>query len=427
LLVEPVIGGPVIGGPVGAEEFAALLDPLGPFEPMPVLAIGVSGGGDSMALALLAAGWAAARGGRVIALVVDHGLRPESAAEAADTVVQLSACGIPARVLALSGLAHGSALAERARAARHRALREACAEAGILHLLLGHHARDQVETLMIRALASSGTAGLAGMPALAESGSVRILRPLLALDPERLRSTLTHQGVRWLEDPSNRDPRAQRSRLRAGLAADASLGTAALIAAARNAGLARARRDVAIAAALARQVAFDAAGFALLSPGPIEPAALAAVLRTIAGAAHSPAAAAVAELARRPRPSTLGGVRLLPAGRLGPGLLAVREAAAMAPPLPAEPGACWDGRFRLATSRRPPAGATLGAVGADSRLVRRASNLPSIVLQTLPALRVGGALHAVPHIGWPDPAVCASTTLLFAPPVPAAPAPFVPA
>ena len=62
-------------GPLSAAEFCELLDPLGPFEPAPHLAVAVSGGADSMALALLAAAWARARGGRVTALIADHGLR----------------------------------------------------------------------------------------------------------------------------------------------------------------------------------------------------------------------------------------------------------------------------------------------------------------------------------------------------------------
>src|SRR5919107_181333 len=87
--------------PIGEAEFAALMAPLGPFGPAPALAAGVSGGPHSLALALLADAWARERGGSLLALVVDHGLRPESGAEATGVVAQLAARGIPARLLRL--------------------------------------------------------------------------------------------------------------------------------------------------------------------------------------------------------------------------------------------------------------------------------------------------------------------------------------
>ncbi len=136
---------------------------LGPFEPAPRLAAGVSGGADSMALALLADAWARERGGSLLALVVDHRLRPESGSEAMAAVARLGALGIATRLLAINGLSRGPALAERARSARSAVLEAACTDAGILHLLLGHHAGDQAETLLIRTLGGSGPAGLAGM------------------------------------------------------------------------------------------------------------------------------------------------------------------------------------------------------------------------------------------------------------------------
>src|ERR1700744_1072086 len=115
---------------------------LGPFEPAPRLPAGVSGGRDSMALALLADAWARERGGTLLALIVDHGLRPEASAEAAEAAARLEGRGIAVRVLRLDDLTRGTALARRARDARFRALAKACESAGILHLLLGHHVVD---------------------------------------------------------------------------------------------------------------------------------------------------------------------------------------------------------------------------------------------------------------------------------------------
>jgi tRNA(Ile)-lysidine synthase len=372
---------------------------LGPFEPAPCLAAAVSGGADSTALALLADAWARQRGGSVVALVVDHTLRPESATEAAVTADRLTARGIAVRQFRAEGLTRGPAVAERARAARYRLLTDACAEAGILHLLLGHHAADQAETLMIRALGQSANRGLAAMPALTETTSLRLLRPLLGILPEHLRQFLIRAGLPWIEDPSNRDPHALRARLRA-LRSDRDLpaGTRALCDAAASAGKQRAARERAIAAELARGVTVRPEGFAVLCPGPIAADAMAAVIQTIGGAPYPPPPAQIVGLAAHPRPATVAGVRLLPAGRLGPGLLVVREEAAMARAVPAQSGAVWDGRFRLAAGASPPAGAEIGPLGDDAATLRGRSDLPSAVLRTLPAVRCGKKLVAVPHL-----------------------------
>jgi tRNA(Ile)-lysidine synthase len=412
---------------------------LGPFEPHPALAAAVSGGADSLALALLARDWVLARHGTLLALVVDHGLRPESAREAQDTVLRLGDRGIPARLLALHGLTRGPALAARARAARFAALAGACAEAGLLHLLLGHHAGDQAETLRMRQAAGSTPRGLAGMAALTETSATRLLRPLLAVPPGRLRALLRESGLDWVDDPSNRDPATLRARLRAELADPEGDGpqTRTLLAQAATHGAARAQADARIAATLAARVSLHPSGWAVLSAGPIAHDALAALLRTIAGRNHDPATAAVVALAAAPRAATLAGARLLPAGRAGGSsraggragglgdLLVVRESAAMAPPVAATPGARWDNRFRLLAA---PPGLTLGALGPDApRLRRDARGWPAAVLATLPALRRGPDLVAVPHLTWPDAGATCAIHLAFAPPSPMACAPFRPA
>ena len=406
---------------------------LGPFEPAPRLAAGVSGGADSVALAVLADAWARARGGALLALIVDHGLREESGAEAAETAARLAARGIAARVLTIAGLSRGTALAQRAREARFRIMTEACAGEGILHLLLGHHAGDQAETVLIRSLGGSGFAGLAGMAPLIETQFLRILRPLLAVPPARLRATLISADIAWVEDPSNVDPTALRPRLRLQRRDRDGAGsaTAALVAAAAASGRRRAEDDNAIAADLAERASLRPEGFCVLSEAAdgrqpaIAPRALAALVQAIGGAAFPPPTDSVTSLAAMPRPATLAGVRLLPAGRLGPGLLIVREAAAMTSPVAAQPGAVWDGRFRLGTNARVPPGATFGALGADAARLRHTSSLPSAVLQTLPALRLGAILLAVPHLLYPDPEKCACIPVTLTPPRPAAAAPFL--
>jgi tRNA(Ile)-lysidine synthase len=287
---------------------------------------------------------------------------------------------------------------------------------------------DQAETVLMRRQGGSGPAGLAGMPALAEQSGLRLVRPLLGVAPGRLRETLHAAGVAWVEDPSNHDWRALRPRLRANLDDPAGSGpvVAALRADARTAGVARARREFESAAALAEKVAFRPEGFAVVAPGPMAPAALAAVIQAVSGAGFPPPTQPVATLAARPRAATLAGVQLLGAGRLGSGWLVVREAAAMEPQRLARPGTVWDGRFRLMACADPPPNATLGALGADAVHFRRRSDLPSAVLQTLPALRQGKSLVAVPHLLYPNATACAAVQLVFSPRRPAAGAPFLP-
>ncbi|WIM13469.1 tRNA lysidine(34) synthetase TilS [Enhydrobacter sp.] len=200
---------------IGGDEFAALMMAFGPFEADPVLAVAVSGGRDSLCLVLLAQDWAAARGGRTVALIVDHGLRAESASEAAATRDLLAGRGIAAEILHWSGEKPASRLQEEARTARYRLLFEACRRHGILHLLVAHHAADQAETVAMRMARASGPDGLAGMAAVVEHRQARLLRPLLSVPRDRLTATLRERGIPWIEDPSNADPRFERARLRA--------------------------------------------------------------------------------------------------------------------------------------------------------------------------------------------------------------------
>lgn len=406
--------------------FAAAMARLGPFEPSPSLAIAVSGGADSMALAFLARDWVRRTGGSVVGMVVDHALRPSSAMEARITLDRLSIAGIPARLLTLAGLSAGSALAERARVLRYQALTNACREAGIPHLLVGHHAADQTETLAMRILRGSQTHGLAGMSALVETPGVRLLRPLLAVEPSPLRHFLTGQGIAWVEDPSNRDTRTLRARLRRGLTI-ADTTAASLGQAIGTVGMLRAREEIAAAEELSARAYIRPEGFAMVTPGRIGAAALGSLIRTISGAPYPPSPSQVTEAAAWQRPATVAGVRMLPAGRFGRGVLIVREEVAMAPPIPASDGAFWDNRFRLVAHRNLPACAMIGKLGPDAARFRKVSNLPSVVLRTLPAIRIGKVLAAVPHLGYACHENDGLPIILFSPRKPAAGACFVPA
>ena len=195
--------------------FAALMAPFEPFEARPVVAVAVSGGRDSLALAILAHEWAVERGGEVIALTVDHALRPEAAEEAAATQAFLNRRGISGEILHWDGPKPVRGLQAAARTARYRLLLDACRHRGILHLLVAHHADDQAETVTMRAARDSGPDGLAGMAAVIEHRDARLLRPLLGVRREHLTAFLESRRFAWIDDPSNTDPRFERARLRA--------------------------------------------------------------------------------------------------------------------------------------------------------------------------------------------------------------------
>jgi tRNA(Ile)-lysidine synthase len=367
---------------------------LGPFGDKPRIAVGVSGGADSTALALLMQGWVAALGGAILALIVDHGLRADSAAEAGLTRARLAALGIDATILPLEGLGTKAALQARARAARHQALAQAARQAGCLFLALGHHAGDQSETVAMRA--GRGGSGLEGMAGWVARHDVVMLRPLLAVAPSRLREFLRAVGVDWVEDPSNADPKFERVRLRQagvdGVPADAG----------KRQAIERQAADF-----IARYVTLRPEGFAVVAAASMPAAALGALLRIVAGADYPPRRANLTDLAATLRPATLGGARIAKTAKFGGGWVLGREPAACAAPVAAVAGAMWDARFRL--DETVP-GAMLGALGDDASKDRA---LPAFIRRGLPCLRRDGVVLS-------GPAWCR-----FVPPYPATSHPFV--
>ena len=382
------------------DAFAGAMARFGPFEPEPLLAAAVSGGPDSTALALLASTWARSHGGRVVALTVDHRLRPESGAEAEAVAATMRALAIEHVTLVRERSLAGN-LQQAARAERYRLLGEWCRERGCLHLLLGHQAEDQAETLLLRLARGSGVDGLAAMSAEAELEDVRLLRPLLAIGRTRLLAYLAGQDVSFVEDPSNATPRYARNRVRVALGGE-GLSVGRLLATARNLGRARAALEGRVDALLAECAALHPSGFALIkedrlrrAPAELGLRALSRLVTTIGGRAHPPrlerlerAAAALGE------PRTLAGCRLLPwRGRL----LVCREAAACAAPLALAPGGRvhWDGRYTLQLRIDAPEGVSVGAAGRGWP-----GALPGAVKETLPALfDLEGAVE-VPHLGY---------------------------
>ncbi len=207
---------------LSAAEVDALLAPL---EAAPSALLAVSGGPDSTALLLMAAEWAARRATtRIAAATVDHGLRPESAAEAASVARLCERLARPAPDACLdrreavdpgSGARAGGALPAARRTHAGRSGHEQSSTA--------HHAGDQAETVLFRLMRGSGVAGLSGMAPMSERDGLAIARPLLGVAKSTLVAFAHARGSAFVEDTSNADPRYARPRLRsliAGLAAE---------------------------------------------------------------------------------------------------------------------------------------------------------------------------------------------------------------
>jgi tRNA(Ile)-lysidine synthase len=401
-------------------EFAALMAPLGPFEPRPRIAVACSGGADSLALALLAAEWAQGQGGEILALIVDHSLRADSRDEAERVAGWLAGRGIPHRILTWRGTKPSADIQAEARAARHGLIEECCRADGLLHVLLGHHREDQAETLLLRLGRGSGLDGLAGMAAIADGVHVRWLRPFLQTPKARLPATLRARGQDWVDDPSNRNPLYTRVRLRhmaPALAAE-GLNSERLAATARRLGRARAALGQAVAEAAARWVRPEPAGWAMVAAGAFGRTSeeiglrlLTRLLMAIGGGAYPPRLERTEALFTGLRGGlagarTLAGCRVTP--MVGGEFLFSREAARMAPPVALSPGAeiVWDGRFRAEVAADAAPGLTLGALGPHGW--RRIANLaggglppvPAAVRPTLPAVYGADGISAVPHLGY---------------------------
>ncbi|UUP17246.1 tRNA(Ile)-lysidine synthase [Nitratireductor thuwali] len=184
------------------------------------IVVAVSGGGDSLALLFLLKQFLDDRGGlpRPTAVTVDHGLRPEAAAEAQAVAGLCRRLGVLHRTMRWQGTKPSTGLAAAAREARQALLAEAASDLGTDIVLTGHTADDQAETLAMR-LARGGGLGEAGIaPATLRENVTWFVRPLLRVRRQVLRDFLRGLGVSWFDDPSNVDPLSERVRVRQSLA-----------------------------------------------------------------------------------------------------------------------------------------------------------------------------------------------------------------
>ncbi|CDX25152.1 tRNA(Ile)-lysidine synthase [Mesorhizobium sp. ORS 3324] len=332
----------------------------------------VSGGSDSTALLFLLKDHLDRNtpAAKLLAVTIDHGLRPGSAAEAQAVASVCAEHGIAHRTLVWSGPKPSTGVPAAAREARYRLLAEAAEEEGIRLILTGHTADDQVETALMRQARDEGARdegardgrGLAGMaPATLYDWRVWIARPLLGTRRAALREMLKRRGIGWIEDPTNLDQRFERPRVRTSLAgADGERRFEEAIA--------RTRQAAAEREALGRRAAMQIGAFASrlasglirldrdFAAGEDSDAAIYALrilLATVGGVSFLTDEARCRALFERLRSGTLCATlsrTVVDARRAG--IFLYREARNLPAAAPAEDQAIWDGRRRITLSDR---------------------------------------------------------------------------
>lgn len=330
------------------------------------IAVALSGGGDSRALALIAADWALAHGRRLAILTVDHGLNPDAGAWSAACAALALRLGASFHPLAWTGDKPAHGLPAAARAARHRLLADAARAIGARVVLMGHTASDLAEAAAMRAEGSTTPSPRewSPSPAWPEGRGVFLLRPMLGATRAEVREWLTARGESWIDDPANDDPRFARARAR--LAdPDAAAPPAPLPAA---------------MAALAADAHVDAAGVVALPRSGLPARLVAAAALCAAGASRPPRAdrlARIMEHLAQPDPfiATLAGARIQARdGRVlfmrEPGEL-LRTGLADLLMAPGE-RLVWDGRFEIA-ARRVAVVAPLAGHAAQLSATQRAA------------------------------------------------------
>jgi tRNA(Ile)-lysidine synthase len=392
-----------------ADTMGALLGPGFP----PAVGLAVSGGGDSMAMLVLAHGWARRMGIALRVVTIDHGLRPEAAAEAETVAAECRALGHAHDTLRWQWDGAGN-LQEAARMARRELI--GAWRGDLEHVMFAHTLDDQAETVLMRLVRGSGVEGLAAMAPCRcvpdPRGGWWLLRPLLAEGRADLRHYADTLRLPYADDPSNEDDRYDRVRMRkamARLGLDAAdlARTAGRMARATEA--LRARAGAVAARVVTREVLngaptgdllIDRDGFAAVERD-TQMRLLADWLREVASAIHRPRAEALEALLDRVlggAGGTLHGVDLTVTGAQ---IRMAREFAALsAAHATARPGAHWDGRWRIGAGiARDLTIRALGPDGWAQRPDKAARSVPARAAYAWPALFAGDRLMACMPLG----------------------------
>ncbi len=366
---------------------------------MPAIGVAVSGGGDSMALMHMMAEWG--RGRRIMTATVDHGLRPESAAEARQVGRAARALGLPHATLTWQRGTETGNLMANARDARLRLLAGWAQRNDLSAVALGHTSDDQAETLMMRLARGSGIDGLASMAEWRDRFGIRWMRPLLGVGRQALRDWLRLRDVAWIDDPSNEDDDFDRIRIRKAIAA-MGLDIPALARAANHIGEARDALSHYAAHAAREAVARDGSLTLprrdyLDAPPEIRRRLIVAACRWITGGDYPPRRNTVLHALNAIATGhrvTLDGALIEPAGDR---IRLFREtAAALRTPDALEDGV-WDNRWEVRGLKSGQHVAALG-LGEVARVKWRLAGLARDEAAATPAIWEGDRLVAAPLI-----------------------------
>ena len=185
-----------------------------PIVPGTPVGVAVSGGADSLCLALHLVTYAKRYRLKLYAATVDHKLRSESSDEADFVHRILSQYHVEHTTLVWTGPKPRTHLEEKAREKRYNLLQSWCREKGIHHLFLAHHAGDQAETFWARLARGSGVNGLSAMTAQSHRQEIILCRPFLTVDKEDILADLKQKKIQWVTDSMNSDDSYERVRWR---------------------------------------------------------------------------------------------------------------------------------------------------------------------------------------------------------------------
>lgn len=178
------------------------------------IAVGVSGGSDSLSLVLMAAEQLKVFGYNIIALTVNHKLRKEANAEADYVAKVMKNFHIEHHILEWNGDKPETGIEEAARIARYELVLKWCRENNVKYFMTAHHLRDQAETFLMRLQRGSGLDGLCCMRECSKYKDLTILRPLLHTSPSYLEQYLLQKNIAWVHDCTNNDTNFLRVKMR---------------------------------------------------------------------------------------------------------------------------------------------------------------------------------------------------------------------
>ncbi len=194
------------------------------FEKKPNVAVGVSGGPDSMALISLLNCWKNNVDGKITALIVNHNIREESKEEAIKVLNYLKSLNIPAIILRVNKSNIKKKNMNEARINRYKLLTRYCQNNKILHLFLAHHKDDNIETFVNRRVAGSNYEGLDSIKKYTVKDKINIIRPLIQFKKIQIIKYCKSNNIKYLIDPTNKNLNYTRPVIRLFLK-NASLGT----------------------------------------------------------------------------------------------------------------------------------------------------------------------------------------------------------